>query len=457
VGESVTFHAGSEGEPPIRYQWRFLGAPLPGETNETLTLANVQSADEGDYSVVVRDVNGRLLSNPAYLFVLAPPIILSQPQDVVALAGGSAGFAASADGSAPLRYQWRKNGAVLPGATSPTLDFPNAQLSDTAGYYLTVENDFGSAVSRVARLDVFVVPTLAPIPDAFAEVLRPLVLRNVVTDPNVPPLKLTYSLAGGPTNATLNASNGVFRWRPTRLQAPSTNVFTARFVDPLRPLINGSMDFTVFVKDYVEVTAGSTITLVGETNSVPLDVFSSAELLDLRYALHFPPDQLGNLWLEPLMPGRATASMQAAGADTIAFTFTALPGQSLQGTQRLARLHFTAPAGQNSGFAPLRLDSMSAEVAAAGVEPTQLVADGRVVVVGSQPLLEARYRTATQREVTLYGRRATTYVIEVSTNQMAAGSWRTRGTIPAASMTNLTQSIILNTPAPPVFYRVRQQ
>jgi hypothetical protein len=458
AGENVAFHAGAEGAAPVTYQWRFLGVPLPGETNETLLVENVQPGDEGDYNVVIRDADGRFVSNPAFLFVLSPPSIVAQPSDLIAIAGTSVSLQASAAGTEPLTYQWRRNSALLPGATSPTLAFPTVQVSDTAGYYLVVENDFGAATSRVARLDVFIAPTLAPIPDSFGEVLQRLVISNVVTDPNVPPLKLTYSLApGAPTNATINPTNGVFRWTPNRSQAPSTNFITARVVDATRPLVSGSTTFTIYVNDYLELTAGAVILQAGETNSVPLDIFSSAALLDLQCVLKFPQDRLADVWLEALQPEIASASMQAAGANTAALTFTVMPGQTLQGTQRVARLHFTATAGQSSSFVPLDLDSMSAGVMAAGVEPTLLINDGRVVVVGTRPLLEARITPANQREVTLYGRRNTSYVIEFSTNLVNGGTWRPRGTVLGVNMTNLTQSLLLNLPAPPVWYRARQQ
>ena len=458
AGENVAFHAGAEGAPPVTYQWRFLGAPLSGETNETLLVGNVQPGDEGDYTVAIRDADGRFNSNPAFLFVLSPPGIVTQPTDLIAIAGTSVSLQAGADGTAPLTYQWRRNGALLPGATSPTLSFPSVQVSDTAGYYLVVENDFGAATSRVARLDVFVAPALAPIPDLFAEVLQPLVISNAVTDLNVPPLNLVYSLApGAPTNATINATNGLFRWTPNRSQAPSTNLITARVTDETRPLVSGSMTFTVSVNDYLELTAGAVILQTGETNSVPIDVFSSAALLDLQCVLRFPQDRLAGAWLEPLLPEIASATMQAAGANAAALTFTIMPGQTLQGTQRLARLHFTAAAGQTSSFVPLDLDSMSAAVRAAGVEPTLLLNDGRVVVVGARPLLEARLKPGNLREVTLYGRRGTTYVIEYATNLANGVTWRTRSTVQGASMTNLTQSLFLNIPAPPVYYRARQQ
>ena len=52
VGTSVTFNAVANGTPPFSYQWRRNGVNLPGATNSTLTIPNVQAADGGSYSVV---------------------------------------------------------------------------------------------------------------------------------------------------------------------------------------------------------------------------------------------------------------------------------------------------------------------------------------------------------------------------------------------------------------------
>ncbi len=77
VGSNVTFTVGAAGNPPLRYFWHFNGAPLPGKTNATLSLPNVQLADAGNYSVVITDFVGTVqsvvTSSVATLTVLAPP------------------------------------------------------------------------------------------------------------------------------------------------------------------------------------------------------------------------------------------------------------------------------------------------------------------------------------------------------------------------------------------------
>src|SRR5206468_2384732 len=47
-GNSATFNVTVSGTAPLAFQWRLNGTPLPGATNATLTLTNVQPANAGD-------------------------------------------------------------------------------------------------------------------------------------------------------------------------------------------------------------------------------------------------------------------------------------------------------------------------------------------------------------------------------------------------------------------------
>ncbi|MCI0534816.1 MAG: immunoglobulin domain-containing protein [Verrucomicrobiales bacterium] len=81
---------------------------------------------------------------------------LEQPQSQVVLEGDSATFRAAVRGSPPLTYQWRLNGANVPGATSPSLLVNNASASNSGNYDLVVTNPAGSATSAAATLTVLV-------------------------------------------------------------------------------------------------------------------------------------------------------------------------------------------------------------------------------------------------------------------------------------------------------------
>jgi hypothetical protein len=84
-----------------------------------------------------------------------PPIITVEPQDEVAEIGGQARFSVTAEGSAPLSYQWWSNGTEIPDASDPSLVFTVSSTDDAGDYSVVVSNSFGSVTSVVARLTVF--------------------------------------------------------------------------------------------------------------------------------------------------------------------------------------------------------------------------------------------------------------------------------------------------------------
>jgi hypothetical protein len=67
AGSNVTFTVGATGYPVLRYQWFFNDAPVPGETNTTLALTNVQATNEGAYYATVSNILGPLASSNAVL------------------------------------------------------------------------------------------------------------------------------------------------------------------------------------------------------------------------------------------------------------------------------------------------------------------------------------------------------------------------------------------------------
>lgn len=84
----------------------------------------------------------------------APPAITVQPAPVTASLGASATFTVAATGAAPLAYQWFRDGATLPGATTATLAIPAATAADAGRYTVRVSGSQGSVTSAPALLSV---------------------------------------------------------------------------------------------------------------------------------------------------------------------------------------------------------------------------------------------------------------------------------------------------------------
>jgi len=83
------------------------------------------------------------------------PRIVSQPVNNIQLSGQPASFWVAATGAAPMRYQWRKNGVDIPGATANWFTTPATTLADNgATFRAVVRNGSGSAASAAATLTV---------------------------------------------------------------------------------------------------------------------------------------------------------------------------------------------------------------------------------------------------------------------------------------------------------------
>ena len=83
------------------------------------------------------------------------PTISSQPISQSVTAGQTATFSVVAGGTAPLGYQWQKNGATITGATSASYTTPATTTSSNGStFQVLVNNSTGSITSSAATLTV---------------------------------------------------------------------------------------------------------------------------------------------------------------------------------------------------------------------------------------------------------------------------------------------------------------
>ena len=82
------------------------------------------------------------------------PVIITQPTSLTVNQGTSATFSVVADGTAPLTYQWMKDGSPISGAGSASLSLSNVSTTDAGNYQVVVSNPAGSVTSALATLTV---------------------------------------------------------------------------------------------------------------------------------------------------------------------------------------------------------------------------------------------------------------------------------------------------------------
>ncbi|MGJ3242345.1 MAG: immunoglobulin domain-containing protein [Opitutales bacterium] len=82
------------------------------------------------------------------------PVITRQPESITLAPGNDVTFRVAATGSAPLAYQWTRDGTPLAGGTLATYTVVDADSGDAGSYRVTVSNAAGSTESLTARLTV---------------------------------------------------------------------------------------------------------------------------------------------------------------------------------------------------------------------------------------------------------------------------------------------------------------
>ena len=102
-----------------------------------------------------KDSTNKPNSTPSTPTTTTAPTITAQPASLTVTTGAAATFSVTATGTAPLTYQWRKNGGGIGGATSASYRLSSTTMSDNGSTFsVVVSNSAGSVQSSTATLSV---------------------------------------------------------------------------------------------------------------------------------------------------------------------------------------------------------------------------------------------------------------------------------------------------------------
>lgn len=207
-------------------QWGMIGAAVP-KPQDLPNIVAITAGGEHSFA---------LLKDGA-------PRLTVQPWGVTVPTGGSPKFKAKAIGKGSVDYQWNFNGKPIPGATQDTYAIAEAQPEDAGVYTVTVTNTFGEAVSRPAELKI----ADGPAPDVLnVSAGQPLVFTNTPAISNSG-ANFTFELLSPLDGATLDATTGIFSFRPPVRMAGSTNILEIRVTDDASPPVVSTQHLTVVV------------------------------------------------------------------------------------------------------------------------------------------------------------------------------------------------------------------
>jgi len=125
-------------------------------------------------------------------------------------------------------------------------DVSQGRFPDGSTYTLTLTQPTPGGANFLALTNT--PPALGAIADSTIFDGQLTLFNASATDADVPPQRLTFSLdAGAPANAAINPDTGLFSWRPSSTQVPSTNSITVRVTDDGAPPMSTAATFSVRV------------------------------------------------------------------------------------------------------------------------------------------------------------------------------------------------------------------
>ncbi len=216
IGDSVTFNVtfNNPGGGTVTYQWYRGSSPIGGATGPSFQINPLSLASTGTYSVRVSTGGPPISSNGVPIVVVSPePAIATQPAPRTLVAVGQPlTLFVEGTGRPPLRYQWKRDGKVIPGATKASLVLPKAALVHAGTYICEVTNAAGPLVpSSTAQVGVVTVNASPPklnLPEKGKSVMKvlaagPNLLFNWTRDGGAVPANFIST----PDGKTLNGSN----------------------------------------------------------------------------------------------------------------------------------------------------------------------------------------------------------------------------------------------------------
>lgn len=264
------------------------------------------------------------------------PTITTQPADTVVAPGAPVALTVAANGSAPLAYQWSKDGTALAGATGSSYALTAAQLSDAGTYRCGVSNLAGSVTSNPAILTVATTVVAPTITDQTGDLAVPqgAAANFSVTISGTPPLfyqwqKDGIALAGATTNAYAIAA----------VQSSDAGAYRVEVHNVGGSVTSTAATLTVHIPPAIVVSPQDTVGVIGHSVSFAMMTTGAP----LSYQWHHNGADIAAATSASLTLG----NLQTSDAGSYSVTVSNLAGTATSSTAQLS-LEATAPAPSGS-------------------------------------------------------------------------------------------------------------
>ena len=155
-GQDIVFTPIAIGDAPS-FRWLLNGSPIPGATNASLSVTNIQSTNAGNYSVIVTNATGVTTSRVAVLRVKTSdfPLLFADNFDANTATNWNVFWGATngvPDYTADFAYDYGATLYTFNGVKTLIPPAPNSPDGSTHGVKLTVNNNDATAATAAVNL-----------------------------------------------------------------------------------------------------------------------------------------------------------------------------------------------------------------------------------------------------------------------------------------------------------------
>lgn len=239
-GSNVTFIvvAAAPDGGALTYQWRKDGESISNAKNSSYSLTSVTESKEGSYDVVITTAYSQVISDPAVLTINDPvsnvSIARSNPTINPLPVNGAVTFTATANGSGPFTYRWRKGEVDISGdaGANATYTLDPLTLADKGDYTVLVSNGVTTAGVRSAVISI--------------EVADPIASVTAQRSPETEAIGIGGTATFSIKTITGSLSPYTYQWRKDGqdIESAVSSTYTINFVNP-----ESAGNYSVLVKN----------------------------------------------------------------------------------------------------------------------------------------------------------------------------------------------------------------
>jgi len=158
TGDTILLSVEYTNTDTVNITWIKDGVAIPGAIDKTYKIYSASLTDEGNYSCILSNTFETVNSMPVLLSVKAPPKVLVEQEISWVEPETTVNLGVQVEGSAPLQYTWRKNGADIPEAILPEYSFIPDDPSYEGIYDCFISNSCGA--DSTTPVNIYLAPQI---------------------------------------------------------------------------------------------------------------------------------------------------------------------------------------------------------------------------------------------------------------------------------------------------------